>query len=562
MKKNLLAGLLIVGTLFLISNIFDKMEDPYPQEDPNFSEDLDTSEIPNSYNAYLYSTGNLSEVISADAFGFLVSKYTNNADRRLETGNFVPINIALQTSNYEEYINWLTDQEINYVYEDLYALDNAYEKICYYQDHITEQKTFHEDSPAAYKNIPTVDQVYDTILSNSNAYLNENEGYYRLDSTEMTLIAEILVNMLSEYYDALDQQDISRIYCMLNDVTAVGINSSDFTVNDLLETYNARVTEDAVIMLDMEMMKNLHGNQILERTIAHEVAHLFQRMCPDHKIKGLTQIGSSQYVEAFDDTGEVNSLHFQWLYEAAAELMSMNEYDVKTPLVYKNMVGYLNTLNLITLLRSNYDEKSILVSQMSTNADTLYDLFDAKTQEERDEISHMLYSICYIQTERDDFTTAYSQKYGDIDGQEITIKKIMKESVARTMTKYFYKNLAEQVHNGNVTLQDVFYLINTFEAALSLHIVYDEEERREYIDEVIEFYVEAQDKFFSMIASDSGIPFGEILERFDHYALIIDTDHGYERNYQLSWLSQDEKDYIGRVLTTNIQYLTENIRKY
>ena len=138
----------------------------------------------------------------------------------------------------------------------------------------------------------------------------------------------------------------------------------------------------------------------------------------------------------------------------------------------------------------------------------------------------------------------------------------MKESVARTMTKYFYKNLAERVHAGDVTLQDVFYLINTFEAALSLHIVYDEAERLEFIDEVIEFYVEAQDKFFAVVAEDSGLAFEEVVERFHQYALMINTGQGYERNCQFAWLDQEEKDYIGTVLTTNMQHLTVNIREF
>ena len=54
--------------------------------------------------------------------------------------------------------------------------------------------------------------------------------------------------------------------------------------------------------------------------------------------------------------------------------MSMNEYDAKTPLVYKNMVGYLHTLDLITLIRPNYDETSIAVSQMSTNPEKIYEI--------------------------------------------------------------------------------------------------------------------------------------------------------------------------------------------
>lgn len=519
-----------------------------------------TEEVGNSFNAYLYSTGSLSSTIGMDNFGFAMSAYTNNADRRLEVGNYNPITIKLSGNNYNEFVRWVDSKDVTYVYADLYNIDNVYDNIKPYQSTISNQKHQHTDLITSINKIPTVDEVYNRIVSNSNEYLRTHKGYYSLSSEYTRLIAQILVNMVSDNYQELSKDDLTRIYCMLNDVKAVGIDSTDFSVNELNQIYNARVTDEAVVMLDTEMIGQLKGSNTMERTIAHEVAHLFQRMCPDHKVKGITQIGGSQYVENFDNTGEANSLHFQWLYEAAAEQMSMNEYDAQTPLVYKNMVGYLHTLDIITLIRPNYDENSIATSQMSTDPNKIYEVFGAKTDEEKREIAHMLYSICYIQTEREDFVTVYEKANGSIEGKETTVKKIMKESIAQTMTKYFYKNLAERVHNGSVTLQDAFYLINTFEAALNLHIVYDDAQRVEYNDESLKFYIETQNKFFQMIAEDSGMTFEEIETKFNEYALIIKTDEGYQRNCQFTWLDQDEKDYIGTVLTTNINSLTYNIR--
>lgn len=527
---------------------------------PGNSDNNYTEEVGTSFNAFLYSTGSLSSVVGTDNFGMGMSAYTNNADRRLEVGNFNPITIKLSGNNYNEFVRWVDSKDVTYVYANLYNIDNVYNNIKPYQSTISNQKHQHTDLITSINKIPTVDEVYNKIVSNSNEYLRNHPGYYSLSSDYTRLIAQILVNMVTDNYQDLSKDDITRIYCMLNDVTAVGIDSTDFSVNDLNQIYNARVTDDAVVMLDTEMIGQLKGSNTMERTIAHEVAHLFQRMCPDHKVKGITQIGGSQYVENFDNTGEANSLHFQWLYEAAAEQMSMDEYDAKSPLVYKNMVGYLHTLDLITLIRPNYDENSIATSQMSTDPNKIYEVFGAKTDEEKREIAHMLYSICYIQTEREDFVTVYEKANGSIQGKETTVKKIMKESIAQTMTKYFYKNLAERVHNGSVTLQDAFYLINTFEAALNLHIVYDDAQRVEYNDESLKFYIETQNKFFQMIAEDSGMTFEEIETKFNEYALIIKTDEGYQRNCQFLWLNQNERDYIGTVLTTNINSLTYNIR--
>lgn len=509
-----------------------------------------------SYNAFLYSTGSLSSVIPAQNFGFTMSKYTDNADRRLQTGNFEGIDIKLSSGNYNQYLNWVNSKDVVYVYADLYDVDYVLREAQKYPNKTGN----HTDLITSTSKIPTVDQVYNKINSNTQQYLQTHPGYTSLSNDYLTKISKILVSMVEEYYDDWSNADKQRIYCMLNDVKLVGIDSTDFQINDLQQIYNARVTDDGVIMLDLEQMQSLGDEATIDKTLAHEIAHLFQRMCPDHRIDKYTQIGNSQYFDSVEEAGKANSIHFQWLYEAAAEQMSMKENNSPTPLIYNNMVGYLHTLDLITLIRPGYEENSIAIKQMSTDPNALYELFGAKTNAEKKEVAHMLYSICFIQNQREDFITVYEKKNGSISGKELEVKKIMKESVIQTMTKYFYRNLAERVHNADVTLQDAFYLINTFEAALNLHIIYDDASRIEYNDEAIKFYVEAQDKFFQMIAEDSGMTYDDIENQFNNYSLIIKTDTGYQRNYSFNWLTQDEKDYVGTVLTTNMEHLTTNIR--
>lgn len=529
---------------------------------PNYGSSTDTDNYTNttSYNAYLYSSGSLSSVIPMNNFGLTMSKYTDNADRRLQVGNYEGIDIDLSKGNYNEYLNWVNSKDVVYVYAHLYDVDYVLAESNKYTNQVNSQTHKHTDLITSIDKIPTVDQIYNQIQSNTQEYLRTHPGYTSLNNDYMTKVANILVSMVEEYYDDWSKEDKQRIYCMLNDISLVGIDSTDFQINELQQVYNARVTDDGVIMLDLEQMKYLGDEQTIDKTLSHEIAHLFQRMCPDHRIDTYTQIGNSQYFDSVENAGKANSIHFQWLYEAAAEQMSMKEYNSPTPLVYNNMVGYLHTLDLITLIRPGYEENSIAISQMSTNPNAIYEVFGAKTEEEKKEIAHMLYSICYIQTEREDFVTVYEKENGSISGKELDIKKIMKESVIQTMTKYFYKNLAERVHNGDITLQDTFYLINTFESALNLHIIYDDESRIEYNDEAIKFYVEAQDIFFQMIAEDSGMTYEEIEEQFNNYSLIIKTDSGYQRNYSFNWLTEGEKEYVGVVLTTNMEHLTTNIR--
>lgn len=515
-----------------------------------------------SHNYLLYATENtsLSTVIGVDTFGLLGSAYNDNADRRLSVGEYVGTPVRLSQSSYAQFADWMDGQEVLYAYADLYNMDYALESLSQYENALSAQKTAHADINISTDQIPSAEWIADTIQRNSREFLQTHSGYGQLEEAYITLLADIFTTVLEKYYDAWSQEELSRIYCMLGDVAAVSIDSADFTVNDLKTLYNARVTEEGIIMLDLNQMEALRGDNTLERTLTHEIIHIFQRMRPAHRIEGLTQIGSSQYIEAFDDTQNANSLHYQWLYEACAERMSMDLYEANTPLVYKNMVRYLNTLNLITLLRPECSSDSIEISQLSVNPNGVYELFGATTREERAEIASMLFSICYIQNDREDFVAIYEEKYGSISDQETTIKRVMKQSVAKTMTKHFYKNLAKQLANSSVTLEDVFYLINVFEAALNLHLVYDDASRYELNKDPMEFYLSTQNHFFELVASDSSIPLETLLDSFNQFALVIETDGTYQRNCSFTWLSEKEKAFIYQLLTTNITSLTINIR--
>ncbi len=513
-----------------------------------------------NYRLYASEYNSLSSVIPTDAFGMLSSKNNNNADRRLERGEYQGIDINLTKESYNTYAKWVNSKDVTYVYADLYDINRIMDYIDDYDNEVLAQNHQHTDLITSIDKIPTPLEIENVIVKNTNNFMRNNNGYYAVDGTYVKMISNIFVGIITEYHDELSEEDLTRLYCMLNDIVLVGIDSMDFTVNDLKTGYNARVTEDGVIMLDIEQMKNIRGENTIERTLAHEIIHIFQRMCKDHQIKGMTQIGNSQYVEQAEKDGYANSLHFQWLYEAGAEKMSMELYDADSPLVYKNMVGYLNTLDLITLIRPGYEEDSIELSQLSTNPSAIYEVFGAKTNEEKEEIAHMLFSICYIQTDREDFVTIYEKTHGEINGQETTVKRIMKDSVVKTMTKYFYRNLAERVANADVTLQDAFYLINVFESSLSGHLIYDDASRYELNESAINFYVEIQNEFFKYIAQDSGFTYDDIVKQFGEFALVIKNEGIYSRNNSFTWLSEEEKEFVGKVLTTNISNVTINIR--
>lgn len=516
-----------------------------------------------SYNAFLYNnTSDLSASVGIYDFGLSASKHNDNADRRLQNAPYQNTPIHLSQEHLKEFIQNVNAENITYKYSDLYDIDHAIDQISSYNDQISSQTSLYTDLICDIHEIPSETLLVDTITRNNSSYLSEHKKYDAISSDYTTEIARSIIAVLNAYHDYLDEITLRKIYCMLNDVKVVGIDSADFTRNDIKKVYNAAVLDDATVILDTNQIDQLRQSNSLEKTIYHEVIHLFQRQAPDAKIDGLTQIGNSQYIDSFDDTGEVNSLHYLWLYEASAEYMSMQLNDSKIPLTYKNMVGYLNTLNLITLIQPDYQEDSIAISQMSNDPDRIYEVLDATTAEEKRELMYLLYSICCISDDREDFVGAYNRKYGtgSFEANTDTIKNEMRASIAMTMTKCFYRNLAECTANADVTLEDIFYLINVFESSLSRHLWYDDSSLYPLFKDTLRYYVDTQDSFFQYIAKDSDFTYDEIVDRFQNFAMTYYDDGAYHRNNSFNWLDEDEKTYIGDVFTTNITDFTINIR--
>lgn len=517
-----------------------------------------------SYNAFLYSTvTSLSEPVKSGEFGFDMSKNNDNADRRLQNAPYQNTKITLSREHYEEFVDAVNAETINYKYAGLYDIENAMEKVNAYADLICKQSDQYTDLICDIRDIPSETVLENRIMENNQEYLAAHANYDAISNDYIALVAGAIVDVLTAYHDDLDEVTLKKIYSMLADVKVVGIDSGDYTKNDLKTVFNASVTDDGVVALDLEEIDKIRQENGLKKTIYHEVVHLFQRQAPDARIDGFTQIGGSQYVDAFDDTGEVNSLHYLWLYEASAEYMSMGLSESKTPLVYKNMVGYLNTLNLITLIRPDCTEDSIAISQMSNNPDKIFEILGVDTPEERNEIRNMLYSICCISDDREDFSAVYDKQYGSgsFTEQADTVKNEMRTGIAKTMTKLFYRNLAERVANTDVTMEDLFYLINVFEGALSRHLWYDDESLYSMFEDTMRYYVETQNRFFEYIAQDSGYTYDQIAAMFGDFAMVYMDSGNYYRNCSFTWLDEDEKSYVGDVFTTNLKDFTINIRE-
>src|SRR5699024_624887 len=82
------------------------------ENDKEYTTD-ESYDLSQSYNSYLYNNGDISlnTPITADYFGFAMSKRNNNADRRLEEGEYNPLNITINEEDYGDYVTWVNSED-------------------------------------------------------------------------------------------------------------------------------------------------------------------------------------------------------------------------------------------------------------------------------------------------------------------------------------------------------------------------------------------------------------------------------------------------------------------
>ena len=512
-----------------------------------------------SYNHYFYQVlqGGLNAVVTPEQTKYLAeSSYTDNFDRRITYGEYVPVPISLTDEELSDFIAEVEKVDVVYQYSALYFIENAMAEAAKYDNEHPVYSDFICD-PAQ---MPTVDLLYDVISKNSKEYLASHPGLTALSDDQLQIFANLVYEDLLLYKDHLSEESLQRVYSGLNDIKVACIDSSNFQLNDMRKVYNARVLEDFTFLFDYNNMNALRAQQAVVRTMDHEINHIFQRMCPDAQIAGYDQIGGSQYFIKLEENHMPNSVHFQWLYEASAEELVSDKYGLD-PMVYTKMVGYLHSLDLVTMLTPQYDENAFELASLNMDRDSFYELLEVSSDAEKREIIQMLYTIDFLQTTREDFVEQYAKRNPNATYDYEQLKYEMKPAALMTITKYFYRNLARLVNREQVSLQDIYFLLNVYETDLNAHMSYSVKENDVYNKEFMDTYVALQDQFFRALAESSSLSFDEIAEGFATYSGAILQGDVISRNCGLEFLDEGEKQFLfDEILTYNLWAVSYHIR--
>lgn len=454
------------------------------------------------------------------------------------------IEIKPDSIEYKDYTDTMDNMTTTYEYEKLYEIDYLYNRYMEIKDKKVEEHSYQIDNLI-------VETLLKSVKANNKKYLEEKEKEYtsafyeEFDDNYLKQICQIVIDTINYFNENNMIEDIEEVKCVLGNLK---IFSS-------ISMSNAYVSDDDCLMINKSMIdtlkikKSSKDQDVLKDTISHESIHLIQKSCTDtQKIKQC--IGNSYKF----DNSKVDSLNWKWFYEGSAEKCS-NDYTKDNPLVYEYYINYIESITTATILKDANTVTQVESTSLSKKMDSLFNLFNAETEEEQKEILKLMYSLEIIENEDEDFLNQFNEP---LEKEElIKIKRNLKASVCETLTKYFYKNLSEYITKNQVTMSDIYFLITIFESDIDYHINYSDEEKFEDNKEFMKKYLEIQDAFFNMISLSTEIPFEEISTNFNNYGIMLESG---EYNFTLEKLTNEKKDYFLKQLSKLKQYGTEQIR--
>ena len=441
------------------------------------------------------------------------------------------IKLNYNSSQHVNFASYLDRVNVSYDYENIYNFDIAlgeYNKLVLSNSHNYKLGDLNSSS------------LYNIIKENNKEFKKNNNSsiYKELDSSETTKITNLIITTVNDFIKSNKDISVDRIKCVLSDLKIFKQKSA---------MSNAFVTNDNCLIISPNMMKFaniVNGDGTNEDVLKHEIIHLLQKgcNCDLNKNENLKRNFGISY--GFKDI-EINSLDFTWFYEASAEKNMVN-YTGHNPLVYKNMIGYLESFSMANIVKDPYKVNDTEKLSFKRSINDLYNYFGVSSESDKREILNLMYSLEVMQQAPSDFYEALEKEIGRKKDSTLIdeVNYAVKGSICETLTKVFYKNLSKSIVNKDVSLGDVFYLISVFENDINNHILYDSSNKYKNNEHFMETYVEIQDNFFSSLSINLNMSQDELEQYYNNYTSVIKTGDTTSNNYNLKFLGNDKITYL------------------
>ena len=451
--------------------------------------------------------------------------------------------VELSSDDVADFKNKIDSVKVDYLYQEYFEIDKAMEQYENNKLNVISGDLGIIDSELE------AETLYKIVKKNNENYLKKHSAikkYSMPADSELRTICEWICESIN--YEIKNSS--INIDAIEERVSVLKV----FEVSDF--TYGYYSFEDEVLAYNKKMIGASDRSTLFEEIICHETKHLVQ--IPSHKEVENTSIidcvGVCYKYEGLD----VNSLFPNWLFEGVAELQTLKQLGIDESLNYQEYVKSLEMLAMATITRNEVGELEKIC--MQTDLEELYKYFGATTKDEKREISTMLFAYNIIEnagfaSSTEEFLDKYEEKNGEkLDFTERRYYGYnLSSSISQTMSKIFYKNLADTMENKDVSLIDVFSLIAGFELKLSEQSKYCDTIRAEELKEFYENYTLMQQDFFEMIGEKNNCSMDEIMTA---YCLFYKT---YKISEDISIISKENQEYLSKIVDVYSYYKQDTV---
>ena len=433
-----------------------------------------------------------------------------------EYNNMMDTKVYLDSEDVAGELNYIDNYQVTYEGSETFGIEKAL---------ASYEKVDRSDNSSAYS--MTLDELVKIVKANNEKYLaSTNSNYYeKMSDKDLERICEGVLKSV-EYETSHKTISTSNLQDKLNNLKILSYSSFGYAFNE---------PSNDIIAFNLKSINRIEKDNAFERLVSHESKHFLQA----DQISDSYECGyGTGYRFSDDNTGIQN----EFLYEASAESMAMQELNDDEIFMYENALRGLNAIKSSYILSGNALDLESLTFQNDINK--LYEYFDCETEEDKMEILNMLNA--YNLTK--DFPSAkdyYNKHNMNTSAQDEYIKSLS-NSIAATLSKQFYKDLAEKLENNDTyLLKDVFSVVRMQEMCM----VYDMPKSSSAF---YECYGELQNELFNDIAENMGVDYQDIKDAYMEYVNNLTS-------YQPSGLLTEEENIffqkqfnsIGRYVGTN-----------
>lgn len=459
-----------------------------------------------------------------------IENVTENKNFELDEQKY-NIVVDLSNVNTDSVIKQIEEMNVNYPYSEYFNTTEALKRYYSMDEYNSNKKLNIITDNGINKN-----KLLESVLSNNELFLKETKYTYlsELSNSDINSAINAIVDTLNKRI----KEDI--------DLEQLDTNLSNLKIVQSDRCGNASVSnDDTILSINPKAIAALGDKDFFYKVICHESNHLVQ-INSDIEKKNEKYDRNMGILYVWNDL-EINPLEYQWLIEASAEkIMQMETSDKLGKVMYEDMIKDLDSLTLSCIFNDDIDELTIPKITLQPDLDKLFNTFNCKDDNEKQELINMLYTFEIVDdTANDSFDNFYQSKNGEV--MDINERYLLSNYCAETLSKYYYKGLITKLKTNSTNLYDVFNLMAVNEADMNRITRFhgcNSNEQKEFIT----YYNKIQGNMFSLLSESTNIEKDELYYMYDTY-----YDYKTNYNYESNLLNDNQKVILQNIIETRNQ---------